>query len=51
MAGINIQLPAMDAEHLIEIEIRVNGEKKNITTELKSLSGKAASNQRAMPNV
>jgi hypothetical protein len=28
MASINIQLPAMDAEHSLEIEVRVNGEKK-----------------------
>ena len=28
MASINIQLPAMDAESSIEIEVRVNGEKK-----------------------
>ena len=28
MASINIQLPAMDAEKSIEIEVRVNGEKK-----------------------
>ena len=28
MASINIQLPIMDAEHSIEIEVRINGEKK-----------------------
>lgn len=28
MASINIQLPVMDAEHSIEIEVRVNGSKK-----------------------
>ncbi len=28
MASINIQLPVMNAEHSIEIEVRVNGEKK-----------------------
>ena len=28
MASINIQLPAMDADHAIEIEVRINGEKK-----------------------
>ena len=28
MASINIQLPARDAEHSIEIEVRINGEKK-----------------------
>jgi hypothetical protein len=28
MASINIQLPAMDAEESIEIEVRINGEKK-----------------------
>lgn len=28
MAGINIQLPVMDAEHSIEIEVRINGSKK-----------------------
>ena len=28
MASINIQLPALDAEHSIEIEVRVNGEKR-----------------------
>jgi hypothetical protein len=28
MPSINIQLPAMDAESSIEIEVRVNGEKK-----------------------
>ena len=28
MASINIQLPSMDAESSIEIEVRVNGEKK-----------------------
>jgi hypothetical protein len=28
MASINIQLPAMDADSPIEIEVRVNGEKK-----------------------
>jgi hypothetical protein len=28
MASINIQLPSMDAEHSIEIEVRVNGEKQ-----------------------
>ena len=28
MASINIQLPAMDAESSIEIEVRVNGERK-----------------------
>ena len=29
MAGINIQLPRMDADHSIEIEVRINGEKQN----------------------
>jgi len=28
MASINIQLPVMDVEQSIEIEVRVNGEKK-----------------------
>jgi hypothetical protein len=28
MASINIQLPAMDAQHSIEIQVKVNGEKK-----------------------
>jgi len=28
MPSINIQLPTMDAEHSIEIEVRINGEKK-----------------------
>lgn len=28
MASINIQLPVMDAEHSVEIEVRINGEKK-----------------------
>jgi hypothetical protein len=28
MPSINIQLPAMDAEHSVEIDVRVNGEKK-----------------------
>jgi len=28
MASINIQLPAMDAEHSIEIQVKVNGKKK-----------------------
>ena len=28
MASINIQLPAIDAENSIEIEVRINGEKK-----------------------
>lgn len=28
MPSINIQLPAMDAESSIEIEVRINGEKK-----------------------
>ena len=28
MPSINIQLPVMDAEHSIEIEVRVNGERK-----------------------
>jgi len=28
MASINIQLPAMDADSSIEIEVRVNGERK-----------------------
>ncbi len=28
MASINIQLPVMDPEHSIEIEVRINGEKK-----------------------
>jgi hypothetical protein len=27
MASINIQLPVMDAENSIEIEVRINGEK------------------------
>lgn len=27
MASINIQLPVMDAEHSIEIEVRINGNK------------------------
>ncbi len=30
MAGINIQLPIMDANHSIEIEVRINGEKKKL---------------------
>ena len=28
MPSINIQLPVMNAEHSIEIEVRINGEKK-----------------------
>lgn len=28
MAGITIQLPPLDAEHTIEIEVKVNGKKR-----------------------
>jgi hypothetical protein len=31
MAGITIQLPPLDAEHTIEIDVRVNGKKKTYT--------------------